>query len=250
MIVICRDVNFASLFLFDTMKKKSIVILVCLVTTLLGQAQSDTSVVKKKSAFSKNLGIGFGFSYASIGLESKPFVLNDSTGKLGYSQAENGFGANVSLFYNIPIGKNLVIRPGADAHFSGGAIVYDTEVNHKKRSEVLPVAVEIPIHLIWKFHYGNTQPDGFQPSINLNLGVRPVIAIKSFANAFPAMQSNNFNIEGGIGMPVKTKKKAFLVEVVYSHGLLNLIGTNQQDVYTTSVSDLRKSFAGLRLYFN
>ncbi len=211
---------------------------------------NDTTVVKKKSNFSKNLGIGFGASYSIIGMKSSPYTLVDSTGLTGEVVAKNKLGVNVSLFYNIHAANRLIVRPGIDVHFMKAQLEYDTPYPNKKHSDIFPIAVEIPVHLIWKMKQGTPDADGRQTSLDLLCGLRSSIAIPQFVSLYPTMKETALNIDLGIGMPLKTSKSNFRIEAIYSHGILNLIGDNPQDFHTTSISSLHRSFAGIRFYFN
>lgn len=228
---------------FIAMKKILTLIISLFALLHAAQAQTDTTAVKKRSASSSNISLGFGFSYSMLTLRSSPFVLVDSTGEMGNSRVKNSLGANVSLCYNIELGERFLLRPGIDAHFMRASILYDTRLDNKKRGEVFPVAVEIPITAMYKIPSGTS-------SIDLLLGIRPVIAVKQFRSLYPTLKDGNLNIDAGIGIPVKMKKLNCHVEAIYSYGLMNLIGKNDKDFYTNSVSYLGRSYAGLRLYFS
>ncbi len=232
------------------MKKYLFLLSLGLVASLCMTAQSDTTTVKKKSDFSKNFGIGFGVSYSMLSLESTPYVLPSDSARTGESRTKNNVGANISMFYNVHLGKGLTLRPTIEANIMRAQIEYDTELNIKKYSDVFPVSVEIPITLIKSFAISAADAEGYQKAFQVQLGVRPVLAVNNFMGIYPAMKTANINIDGGIGMPIKTKKLKFRCEAIYSYGLLNLIGKNDQDHHTYSISKLGRSFMGLRFYFN
>lgn len=231
------------------MKRILVITLLALLSIqLLAQTDTDVEVIKPKA--SKNFGLGFGISYSMLDMQSSPFVLVDSIGKMGESRIQNTLGLNISAFYNIHISEKFMLRPGVDANIMRAHILYDTRLNNKKRSDIFPVTAEIPITAIWKFPCGDIRNDGFQPSINAIIGIRPVVAIKQFKSAYPTTKDFNLNVDAGVGFPIKTKKLNFTIEAIFSYGLLNLIGENDEDFYTTSVSQLGRSYAGLRFYFN
>lgn|GEM_PF-1919068 len=231
---------------FNTMKRIFLLHILLLAFIHTATAQTDTTVVKKRSNVSKNIGIGFGFSYSLLSMSSSPFVLLDSTGKLGYSNIKNSLGANISLFYNVRLSERLYLRPGVDAHFLKAGIQYDTRLPNKKNSFVFPVAVEVPITASWSIN----KKGNFASGPYVALGIRPTIAVEQFVSLYPTIKNTNLNVDAGLGLPVKMKKLAARVELIYSYGLFNLIGKKEDDFYTNSISSLGRNFVGLRFYFS
>lgn len=210
----------------------------------------DSTKVKGRSAFSRNLGFGFGISYSFLQLESSPYILVDSTGITGQSEVQNGLGFSGCLYYSIPITEKFLLRPGIEGHILRSRILYDNNQPNRQRTEAFPVTAEIPIAAVWMLPYGNSDEEGMRSSINVVLAARPVIAIPKAMGLYPAQKQANFNIDAGIGIPFSVSKLKFTMEAIFSYGLLNIIGTNENDFHTSSVSYLGRHFAGLRFYFN
>ena len=208
-------------------------------------AQDSTGVQK---SWGKNLTLYAGMNYSIITLESKPYFI-DST-RVGYSHAKNAAGASAGLAYYIKLGKNFMLRPGVEGNFTQSRIEYDTKVTHKESSGVFPLTVETPVALI----FSRNVSGGFSADRRIwpevQLAVRPVFPMKFFNSTRPAMETFNFNIDIGVGYPIQLKNAIMRTELIFSYGLLNIIGTDETDVKTSSISYLGRSFAGLRLYFN
>jgi len=158
---------------------------------LAQEMTADSTAVKKRNRSSKNIGLGFGTSYSILSLQSSPFVMVDSTGQLGESKVKNGFGINVSLCYNFKLGSRLQLRPGVEAHVMKASILYDAPLNLKQRAEIFPVAIEIPITLLWNFQLSSTRSDGTPNSIKALVGIRPVIPHQQFKSLHPATKDYN-----------------------------------------------------------
>lgn len=215
--------------------------------TKFSAQEADSSVTK--TASSKEMCISFGLLYSNLTLDSEPFFA-DSAGKVGYSNINNGGGLSLGLAYNLYPGKYFLFRPGLETVILSGNIAYDTDINHQKKSNIWPVALEVPLTLIYSrnIHSGVVADKRTWPEIGL--GIRPAIALEYFFDMRPTMKTFNLNADLVVGLPLRWKKANARIELIYSHGFNNLIGVDDDDLYTYIVNDVRRSYFGLRLVLN
>lgn len=213
---------------------------------MMGQSSEPAS---ERSEAAKNVVFSVGMCYSSLTLNSEPYFA-DSAGKVGYSTIENGGGLSLGVGYNVFAGKNLLFRPAVEAVVLAGRIAYDTDINHKIRSDVWPVALEIPLTLIYSRHLqqGDTGKRSYLPEIGV--GFRPAFALEYFMNMRPTIQTFNVNADVMLGMPFRFIKANARIELLYSHGFNNLIGEDPGDFQTYTISELTRSYFGLRLVLN
>jgi hypothetical protein len=226
-----------------------------LLTLLVAQvgvhAQETESTAKPRSGkqISERIVIGIGASYSIMELESTPFTLMDSTGTLGHISIKNKAGVNASVHYKIPLHERFSLRLGVEAHFLRPTLEYDQQMRNKKHSDIFPLEIEIPV--VAQFALGSkTNDEGDNRSPYIVAGVRPAIPLKQFMSIYPTTKSYNIHADFGVGIPLTSKQYGMKLEAVYSLGLINLIGKNDQDFHTTSIQTLKRSFVGLRLYFS
>jgi hypothetical protein len=213
------------------------------------QETETTSKVRSTKRVSERIVIGVGASYSIMELESTPFTLVDSTGILGNVAVKNKAGVNASVHYQIPLHARFNLRIGLEAHFLRPTLEYDQQVLNKKRSDIFPLEIEIPV--VAQFALGNKTNDaGQNQTPYIVAGVRPAIPLKQFISIYPTTKSYNVHADFGVGIPFPSKQYGIKLEAVYSLGLINLIGKNEKDFHTTSIQTLKRSFVGLRLYFS
>jgi hypothetical protein len=220
--------------------------LFCSVGSIQGQSADSTS---ERSGASKNVVFSVGITYSNLSLASEPYFA-DSAGKVGYSNIENGAGLSLGVGYNIHAGKNLLFRPAVEAVVLAGRITYDTDINYKIKSDVWPVALEVPLTLIYSKHLQAQEGDEKSYLPEIGLGIRPAFALEYFMNMRPTMQTFNLNADVLLGMPFRLKKANARIELLYSHGFNNLIGEDPGDFQTYTISELTRSYFGLRLVLN
>ncbi len=206
----------------------------------------DTS--KVDIAYAKNLSMVLGVSYSNLTFESKPYFL-DSAGTIGKSDFKNAAGLSVGVSYNFYLGNHFILRPSVEANFMSPEILYDTEIEHKISSSVFPVAIETPLALVFS-PTGYDQLDLTRRLPEIMCGIRPVFALAAFADLRPELKTKDLNIDFGLGYPMKVKKVTMRFELFYSYGLKNLIGVNEEDFRTTSISLINRSYSGFRVLIN
>ncbi len=225
------------------MKKIIFVLSICVCQ--LASAQ-DSSKVDIEHA--KNLGFILGASYSNLTFESKPYFL-DSAGTIGRSDFKNAGGISAGVCYYFHLGNHLLARPAVEANIMSPKIFYDTEVDHRSSSSVFPVAIETPLAFIFS-PSGYDQPEMKKRLPEIMCAIRPVFAIPAFVDLRPEIKTKNLNIDFGLGYPMKINKLTMRAELFYSYGIKNLIGVNEADFRTTSVSLITRSYSGLRLIIN
>lgn len=210
------------------------------------EAAQETS--KSRSTVRDRLFIGIGASYSVMELKAAPYTILDSTGRLGYVSAKNRAGINASIHYNIPLHNRFQFRLGIEAHYLRPTLEYDQRLLNKKHSDIFPVEVEIPV--VVQFALGSkTNEAGDNSTPYIITGFRPAIPLKQFISLYPTTKSYNLHADFGVGIPLSSNKYRIKLEAVYSLGLINLIGQNEQDFHTASIQTLKRSYAGLRFYF-
>lgn len=217
-------------------------------TSQLGYAQ-DTDTTSAKSHTSKDVVFSFGLLYTNLSLTSEPYFA-DSAGKIGYSNIENSGGLSLGVGYNLYPGKFLLFRPAIEAVVLPGRITYDTDINYRKKSDVWPVALEVPLTLIYSrnIHGGVVADKRTWPEIGL--GVRPAFALEYFFDMRPTVKTFNINADVVLGVPVQLRKAKARIELLYSYGFNNLIGVDENDLQTYTVKELGRSYFGLRVVLN
>lgn len=207
-------------------------------TMLLAQDSLEVKPPKKPS----NFALGFGLSYSVMGFESRPYFI-DSTGKVGNCEIKNVVGVSASVGYNFRINPRWMIRPLVEAHMMPAKIIYDTEIDHRTESRVYPISLEFPIAAVFNLTSKPMSPTA-------QVAVRPAYAPEAYSDKRPLIEPFNFQMDFGIGMPIKVHKATIRTELYYSHGFMELIGEDPDDYKTRSVKHLTRSFVGIRFYFS
>ncbi len=206
----------------------------------------DTSEVDIEHA--KNFGFIVGTSYSNMRFESKAYFV-DSAGTSGKSNIRNSPGVSAGFCYYFRLNQWLLLRPSVEGNLLPVKIEYDTEINHRVYSSVFPLSIESPLCLI----VSKENNPGIKKSRRLpdfNFAIRPVFAVAALADIRPTLKTFNLNIDLGIGLPITMNKITMRAELFYSYGINNLIGTDENDFKTNTISYIGRSYTGLRLYFN
>lgn len=206
----------------------------------------DTTEVDIEHA--KKFGFIVGASYSNMGFESKAYFVN-SAGTAGKSNIRNSAGVSAGFCYYFRLNQWILLRPSVEGNMMPVKIEYDTEINHRVHSNVFPLTVESPLCLI----VSKENNPGIKNNRRLpdfNFAVRPVFAVAALAEIRPTLKTFNLNIDLGIGLPITIDKITMRAELFYSYGMNNLIGTNDKDFKTSTISYIGRSYTGLRLYFN
>ncbi len=218
-----------------------------LILTIAFSALSrDTTTVDIEHA--KNFGFILGTSYSNMRFESKSYLL-DSIGTSGKSNIRNSVGLSAGFFYYFRLNQWIMLRPGVEGNILPVKIEYDTEINHRTQSRVFPLAIESPMSII----ISKEDNPGLKEKRRLpdfNFSVRPVFAIAALADVRPTLKTFNLNFDVGIGFPITLNKITMRAELFYSQGIYNLIGKDDADFKTNTISYVGRSYTGLRLYFN
>jgi hypothetical protein len=229
------------------MKKILLSLLFC--SALVAFGQSDTTKTKReRKPFAKNFGLMGGVNYSVVSLESSPFFVKGQD-KLGTSSAQSGFGISGGIFGLFRINRTLMFRMMAEANITQAKINYDL-VDHEEFSFVFPVTVEVPISIVYSRNIAGAYVADQRRWPEISAGIRPVVPLTIFQDLQPRMKTFNLNVDLGVGLPFRLSKTTLRTELLFSYGLLNLIGEDEEHSKTYSISYIGRSFAGLRLYFN
>lgn len=242
------------------MKLKHVLVLLytlCLALSMPAQVveaeekKADNKTEKVNSADKKmhQFGLSFGGSYSLLAMDAKPYFLGDSTAT-ALPEAINSAGLNIGLFWYQPMKEKWAWRLGMEANVMGSKIRYPRAGKDPETLGVYGFTLDFPLHFLFGRHYrADLQAESFC-KWGILAGVRPVAALGLFNSLQPTVKNFNLNIDLGIGRGIALKSTTMRVEAFYSLGLFNVIGENDKDFHTNSISYLSRSFAGLRLYFN
>jgi len=212
--------------------------------TISLHAQDSTAVVKKSS----KLAILLGLNYSNLMLKSQAYFVTPE-GKVGKSNVQNSVGISIGLGYNVRLNNWLMLRPGVEGNITPANLEFDSEIDYRTLSDVFPLCVETPMTFIFS-KQGNANLISMRSWPEIQLGLRPVFAIPNYLPIQPVQKHLSFNIDLGIGYAIRLKKSTMRSELVYSLGLTNIIGEDNENYKTYSVQELKRSFVGLRLFFN
>jgi len=202
-------------------------------------AQADSTSGKVASA--KNFGIYGGASYSMLRLKSSPYFLNESE-SLGNVSVANSVGISGGIFLLFP---SVQLRAAAEFNLMPCELIYETGKPNQEERMIYPLTVEIPISYLPPAIIKGKRSD-----LGLVFGGRFVFPITIVGDDIPVVSSFNFNIDGGIRIPLRLTKSDASFELIYSYGVLNLIDKDEENFRNKSVQTLGRDYIGLRLYFN
>jgi hypothetical protein len=215
-------------------------VLLCLCGGVVRATDKDTSGVRS----SKDLGLYIGGAYSLGRMESRAIEEFNASPKLS-----NSAGLLAGFCYNFYVGKKSIVRPGVEAFFLPMAIVYPASFNKTTERQIFPMTAEFPISWIYSSFRTKSFPrPEAKPEFGLTL--RPVFAVKALSELQPVLRSTNFNTDIFVGYPIANNKSVMRVELYYSHGWLNLIGSDTNSEYTSSISNLQRHVLGVRCIFH
>lgn len=209
----------------------------------------EADTVARNPRSSKDISLSFGILYSNLSLVSEPYFA-DSAGKVGFSNIENAAGLSLGIGYSLYPGKYFLFRPAVEAVVLPGKITYDTDINYKKKSEVWPAAIEVPLTLIYSRNIHSEVVADKRTWPEIGVALRPAFALEYFFNMRPVQKTFNVNADVILGYPVRWKKSNIRLELLYSHGFNNIIGQDETDVQTYTISELGRSYFGFRVVLN
>lgn len=219
------------------MKKSLIAILICFVA-LAGNTQTDST---QKSGSTDGFGVLMGAIYGNLRAQTNAQFIPGSNRVLTASP-KGAVGLNIGLFYEYKGIPRWSIRPSLEANIVNPHIKYDTQKYNQEEGYIFPLAIDLAIDAMYHPRRKHI------PSVMF--GVRPVFGLKEFQGTVPETGTFSLNADLGISKSFQAGTHIMRVELSYSFGLLNIIGTNAEDPYTSSVSSLYRDIAALKLYFN
>jgi hypothetical protein len=212
---------------------------------MLGQ---DSTAVAKPSA--RDFGLCMGFSSTRVDLTYTPYY-NAATQQLITVEGDQRLGLSIGMFYNFALTSKMMLRSTVEAHITNTSITYVTGEEYNEHYSVMPVTVELPVSFIYGANQRGTIESRGWRGMGLLLGARPVLPITLFNSTFPATKNFTFNIDLGISLPKALRKTVMRTEIFLSANVLNGIASSSSaDFRTNMISDMRRHFVGLRLYFN
>jgi hypothetical protein len=210
-------------------------------------AVADSTHGKKGTA--RNFGLSFGASYSVLQLDASPYF-SEANSSLYKAQINNNMGANIGVFIYQPLKEKMSLRFAADAHFLNAQIIYDTGNPNKEESPVFPLCIETPISIVYGRHFRYDVEATSLFRTGFIAGLRPVLPLKLFNNTQPILKSFNLNLDLGISQPKALKSSILRSELIFSFGLLNLIGKDTTSYKTNSINYLGRNFVAFKMYFN
>ncbi len=217
----------------------AIVFLACCFGSLIA-ADKDSTRVRG----SKDLGLYIGGAYSLGRMESKTIEEFNVSPKLS-----NSVGLLAGFCYNLYIGKKSIVRPAVEAFFLPMSIEYPAGNSRTTMRKVFPMTVEFPVSWIYSSFRTKTFPrPKAKPEFGLSL--RPVLAVKMLSELQPVLRSTNINTDVFIGYPFSNDKSVMRLELYYSHGWNNLIGSDPDNYYTSSITSLVRHVIGVRCMFH
>jgi len=150
--------------------------------------------------------------------------------------------------YNFYAGKNSIIRPALEACFLPATITYQTDIDYKTKQRIYPMTIELPFSWIYSAYRVKAFPAAkAKPEFGVSL--RPVLTVKPLNDVQPVLRTSNLNTDLFVGYPFNNGKSVMRMEVFFSYGWFNLIGTGN-DYRTYSIQRLQRNTAGIRLMFH
>jgi hypothetical protein len=164
-------------------------------------------------------------------------------------ELNNSVGMLAGFCYNFYLGKKSILRPAVEAFFLPMSIEYPAQFNRTTERQVFPMSVEFPVSWIYSSYRTKSFPrPKAKPEFGLSL--RPVLAVKTLSELEPVLRSTNLNSDVFIGYPFSNDKSVMRLELYYSHGWFNLIGSDPDSYYTSSITNLVRHVIGVRCMFH
>jgi len=216
-------------------------VLSCFLRSYAQEASQDTVAVRA----SKDLGLYLGGTYSLNRMEATSYQVGMFE---GVPELKNSPGVLAGFCYNFYAGNHLIIRPAVEVMFMPTKIAYQTEIDYVREQRIFPMTAEFPISIILSSFRTKSFPRP-QAKPEVGLSVRPVISVKAFNDLEPVLNPYNLNTDVFVGYPFSNNKSVTRLELFYSHGWLNIIGSGT-DYKTTSIQSLYRSAIGLRAIFH
>ncbi|MFM9005852.1 MAG: hypothetical protein ACKOSR_10180 [Flavobacteriales bacterium] len=205
-------------------------------------APADTSIVRA----TKDLGLYVGGAYSLIDMDASAYFVGDKT---GVPELQNSPGMFGGFCYNFYAGKKSIIRPAIEACFLPATITYQTDIDYKTQQRIYPMTVELPFSWIYSAYRVKSFPAP-KASPEFGVSLRPVLTVKPLNDVQPVLRTSNLNTDLFVGYPFNNGKSVMRLEVFFSYGWFNLIGTSSDDYRTYSIQWLQRHSAGIRLMFH
>ena len=132
-------------------------------------------------------------------------------------ETQNRFGFGLGIMGKFNLSKYFSIVPQPSIYFQQNQLFFDLETINDHEEEIKPVALALPIHLVFtKQLWQNWNP-------SIALGARYVLGISDSDTPSPIdVQNHDFAIDFGVGVEVKLKNFKLKPELMISRGLMNL----------------------------
>ncbi|MEZ4799542.1 MAG: hypothetical protein R2809_07175 [Flavobacteriales bacterium] len=218
--------------------KKIILAIVLSIVALFGNTQTDSTA---KSSSTEGFGVLMGVIYGNLRAKTNAQFIPGSN-KVLTAWPVGAVGLNVGLFYEYKGIPRWSIRPSLEANVVNPHMKYDVQKFNLEEGYIFPLAIDIAVDAMYHPRRKHV------PSIMF--GVRPVFGLKEFQGTVPETGTFSMNADLGISKNFKAGTHTMRVELSYSFGLLNIIGEKKDDPYTSSISNLYRDIAALKLYFN
>jgi len=198
----------------------------------------------------RNGGIFGSVEYSVLRLDYAPFVL-DTLGTMGRISVKNGVSLSAGIFYKKKIANWLIIRPALGASFSTGRLAYDLNKLREVYYDIHPLTANLQLHFMIPAGYlRNRMPEpdvirGFTPII----GPSVFIPVEQIPTIHPEVKNYDVHLDFGFGYQWENKQMKSHIDMIYSLGLVNLIGV-KDDVYTNPVQSLYRDSFSIRYYFH
>ncbi|MEM9820958.1 MAG: hypothetical protein AAF985_07790 [Bacteroidota bacterium] len=187
--------------------------------TLWSTGFSQESPDYKKVEYGILMQANFGYlnleqtDWASLGIENE----------INSLEAQNRFGFGLGILGKFNISRYLAIVPQPTIYFQQNQVAVDLENQANYEEEIKPVAIAIPIHLV----FTNCKWEKWNPSAAL--GARYVHGFSDpSVSSQIALQNHDFAIDFGAGVEVKFDRFKMKPELLFSKGLTNLKRSNNR----------------------
>ncbi len=216
-------------------------VMLCVGSKGVHAALADTTKVRA----TKDLGLYIGGAYSLIDMDASAYFVGDNQ---GFPELKNSPGMFAGFCYNFYAGKRSIIRPAIEASFLPATITYQTDIDYKTQQRIYPLTVEFPFSWVYSAYRVKSFPAP-KARPEFGLSVRPVMTIKPLNDIQPVLRTSNFNTDVFAGYPFNNGKSVMRLEVFFSYGWFNLIGSSS-DYRTYSIQRLQRHTAGIRLLFH
>jgi hypothetical protein len=211
------------------------------------KAQDSTRVAK---ASAKDFGLFFGVSRVQLDVASTDYF-SAATQQLVSVGGASKSSLSIGLFYNFPIKPKWMTRLAVEAHLANIELTYHISNGKTESYSVYPVVIETPLTLV----YGINQRGAIESSRwrgwGILAGIRPVIPLTVFNSSYPQTQSATWNVDLGLTIPKALRKSIMRTELFVSANVVNMMAKGKADDFRTNmITDMRRHFVGMRLYFN